>query len=102
MRYRVADDVAWLQGGESSPDACVYAVKLPDGRPVALNDSASAVWLLAVAGEDPVEAIVAETDLPRSQVEGDITSFLSALIEQGLLTAAPTTPDVTEGEAHDR
>ena len=89
--YRIPDRVAHVvPDGEPDVPDTVFLMRLPDGSPQLLRDSAAWVWVLAADGERDVPAAVARLlDLTREEVAADCEVFLAALVSRGLLEEAP-------------
>lgn len=90
IRYRIPNDVAHVvPDKEPEPPTKVFLMRLPDGPPVVLKDSAAWIWLLAAEGEeDVVGAIGALVGMPPGEISADVNSFLDDLVDQGFLTTA--------------
>ena len=70
------------------PDQSVLLFGESSGAAVPVNESGARIWALC-DGTRTVDEIIEELtgfyDAPRSQVDGDVRQFVSALIELGLL-----------------
>ena len=89
--YRIPPRLAHVvhDGVEGLPSA-VFLMRLPDGPPVMLHDSAAWIWLLAADGEAGVAAAVAEL-VGRSAAEmaDEVNHFLDDLVGRGLIEVDP-------------
>lgn len=86
MRYRIAQDVAWLLAEEiGSPADEVYLMRLPDGRPLVLAGSSALIWIVAADGGDLPGAIAEATGLPAERIAADVTGFVETLVREGYL-----------------
>ena len=75
------------EGGDEI-SVVVYLAPLPDGPVRILNGVASLIWLEATAADAPVdlvERIAALVDRPPDTIRADVESFLSTLVQAGLL-----------------
>ena len=89
--YRIPPRLAHVvpDGDDGLPSA-VFLMRLPDGPPVGLQDSAAWVWLLAADGEPDVAAAVAElVGRPAAEMADEVNDFLDGLVGRGLIEAVP-------------
>ncbi len=92
MTYRVPRRVAYVVEDpvESGATATVYLLRLPDGQPHALLDSAAVIWAVAAEGEPGVAAAVAELlGEPVEEIGAAVADYLGVLVAQGWLEEAP-------------
>lgn len=92
MTYRVPHRVAYVVEDPVEPGATatVYLLRLPDGHPHALRDSAAVIWAVAAEGEPDVAAVVAELlGEPVTQIEAAVADYLGVLVVQGWLEEVP-------------
>lgn len=83
MRYRIADDVAWvsqedLDGGEA-PTA--YLTRVPRGLPILLEGSGCVVWL-ALDDGGTMEEVIASAAVMAGAAEDDIRADVETLVDQ--------------------
>lgn len=83
MRYRIADDVAWvsqedLDGGE---EPTAYLTRVPRGMPILLEGSGCVVWL-ALAEGGTMDEVVAATSAMSGVAEADIREDVETLVDQ--------------------
>lgn len=83
MRYRIADDVAWvsqedLDGGE---EPTAYLTRVPRGMPILLEGSGCVVWL-ALAEGGTMDEVVAATSSMSGVAEADIREDVETLVDQ--------------------
>ena len=85
--YRIPPRLAHVvPDGQPDPADTVFLMKLPDGVPVILRDSAAWIWLLAADGENDVAGALKDLlGLHRGDVADDVTNFLFDLVDGGLL-----------------
>ena len=85
-RYRVPDNIAWVDGADFGLAEELYLTVVPDGRTVMLKDSARLIWLVAADGGEDVVAEVADiVGRPPAEIEGDVQRFLADVRARGLL-----------------
>ena len=71
-------------------EGVVYVARVPDGPIVVLRDVAALIWEEAQIA-DPrsvADRVAQRTERAVDEVEGDVTAFLSELIDGGLLVRA--------------
>ena len=85
--YRVPERVAHVvPDGEPDVPDTVFLMRLPDGTPQLLRDSAAWVWVLASDGERDVPAAVAQLlGVTKQEVAADVEVFIADLVGGGLL-----------------
>lgn len=87
-RYRVPDNIAWVDGADFDMTEELYLTVVPEGRTVLLKDAARLIWLVAIEGGDDVVAEVAElVGRPVAEIEQEVRQFLESLTGRGLLAA---------------
>lgn len=84
-RYRVPDDIAWIDGTEIGIGESLYVTKLPTGKTVHLTGTARMIWLVAAEGGDVLVEVSELVNLPADCVKEDIRAFLDNLTHEGLL-----------------
>lgn len=73
-------------------------MRLPDGLPIVLDDSAAWIWLLAADGEEDVVSAIGElVGRDAQEIAADVTSFLKELVAQGLLKIDVTCQTTEQG-----
>ena len=95
--YRIPRRLAHVvPGDQPDPADTVFLMKLPDGVPVILRDSAAWIWLLAADGEGDVAGAVKDlVGLDRDDIGDDVEDFLVDLVDRGLLEV-----EAPSGEPH--
>ena len=91
IAYRIPPRLAHVvpDGGDRLPSA-VFLMRLPDGPPVVLHDSAAWIWLVAADGEPDVAAAVAElVGRPAAEMADEVNHFLDDLVGRGLIEVVP-------------
>ena len=89
--WRAAPDVAWTEDADG--EDLVVAVRLPDGRPVALPGTSATIWRTLVAHTEPVliEDLVRElaerTGADAEAIAPTLAPYLEALTTAGVLVA---------------
>ena len=85
--YRIPRRLAHVVPGDrADPADTVFLMKLPDGIPVILRDSAAWIWLVAADGEGDVAGTVKNLlGLDRDDIGDDVEDFLVDLVDRGLL-----------------
>ena len=91
MRYRIADDVAWvseedLDGGE---EPTAYLTRLPKGPPILLEGSGCVVWLALDEGgtlEEVIAAAAAMTGADPDCISDDVATLVDQLVVIGVVT----------------
>ncbi|MFM6849754.1 MAG: PqqD family peptide modification chaperone [Terrabacter sp.] len=91
MRYRIADDVAWvseedLDGGE---EPTAYLTRLPKGPPILLEGSGCVVWLALDEGgtlEEVIAAAAAMTGAEPDSISDDVATLVDQLVVIGVVT----------------
>ena len=85
-RYRVPDNIAWVDGADFDMAEELYLTVVPEGRTVLLKDTARLIWLVAADGGEDVVAEVADiVGRPPAEIEGDVQQFLADVRARGLL-----------------
>jgi hypothetical protein len=84
--YAISDRVAWMEpeGGDQ-----VYAARLPDGPPVALEGTGSLIFLAVEPGgtlEEILARVAAVAEISPSAIRSDVTSFVAELVSLGLVS----------------
>ena len=94
--YRIPPRLAHVvPDGDDGLQSAVFLMRLPDGPPVVLHDSAAWIWLIAAEGEPDVAAAVAElVGRPAADMVDEVTQFLGDLVGRGLIEGVPP-PDQT-------
>jgi len=85
--YRIPARLAHVvPDGDRDLSSVVYLMRLPDGVPVVLRDSAAWIWQLAADGEQDVAGALASLlGLGREAVDDDVVAYLDELVARGLL-----------------
>lgn len=91
MRYRIADDVAWvseedLDGGE---EPTAYLTRLPKGPPILLEGSGCVVWLALEEGgtlEEVIAAAASMTGAEADSISDDVATLVDQLVVIGVVT----------------
>lgn len=91
MTYQLPPDVACVID-ETTEELQVFLMRLPDGAPVVLKDSASLIWLAATTSDDPVQVVAEAVGEDRDSIEVDVNRFLCDLVADGLLEKAGRDP----------
>jgi hypothetical protein len=75
-----------------------YLGRLPDGPIVVLQDTASVIWVQAVADEGPDVAagVAASAGVDVAEIRDTVEQFLAHLVAEGLLLRVPPAPDQAE------
>lgn len=87
MSLAVARRVALVE----DEDGTAYAALVPDGVPVVLAGSARLIWDAVVGADGGVEraavtaGVAAMCGVDPSDIDADVSAFLDALLDQGLL-----------------
>lgn len=87
-RYRVPDDIAWIDGTEIGMGEELYLTRLPRGQTVLLKQTARMVWHYAVTAEALTESVAQRVGLPPKEVEAEVQGFLDQLMASGLVQPA--------------
>lgn len=91
-RYRVPDDIAWIDGTEIGLGEELYLTRLPIGHTVRLKDTARMVWHHAVTVHAATESVAQLVGRPPSEIEAEIKIFLGRLVASRLLYFEPAPP----------
>lgn len=91
MRYRIADDVAWvseedLDGGE---EPTAYLTRVPKGPPILLEGSGCVVWLALDEGgtlEEVIATAAAMTGAEPDSISDDVATLVDQLVVIGVVT----------------
>lgn len=86
MRYRVPDNLAYIDGAEMESGDVLVLTLLPQGQSVCLEGIGRQLWTMAAEGGDVVAEIAKIVGQPPDDVAGDVTAFLRVLVDRGLLT----------------
>lgn len=81
-RLVVAENVAVVES-----EGVIYAAPLPDGPITVLADTAAEIWRCAVRGTRArlPDRVARRCNLPRATVVDDVETFVTVLIDAGLL-----------------
>jgi len=92
--YRIPKGVAFVvPDGEPDPPGVVFLMRVPDGLPQVLQNSAAWIWLSAVEGEpDVADAVAHLVGRAKHEVAADVEAFLADLVGRGLLEEEPSVP----------
>ncbi|KRE97302.1 hypothetical protein ASG76_00805 [Nocardioides sp. Soil774] len=90
MRYRIADDVAWvseedLDGGE---EPTAYLTRVPKGPPILLEGSGCVVWLALDEGgtlEEVIATAAAMTGAEPDSISDDVATLVDQLVVIGVV-----------------
>lgn len=86
MTFEVPDGLAWLHARDFVEwDDGLYLMKLPDGDPVVLRDTAAQIWMAAAAGDDVVHTMAEITGEEPDSIRHEVEAFVGALVQFGLL-----------------
>jgi hypothetical protein len=91
MRYRIADDVAWvseedLDGGD---EPTAYLTRLPKGPPILLEGSGCVVWLALDEGgtlQEVIATVAAMTGAEADTISDDVATLVDQLVVIGVVT----------------
>lgn len=86
MRYRVSDNVAYVDGADLESGDVLLLTLLPHGRSVRLEGIGRQIWAMAAEGSDVVAEIAKMVGQQPDIIAGDVAAFLADLVERGLLT----------------
>lgn len=84
-RYRVPDDIAWIDGTEIGMGEELYLSRLPSGDTVQLTGTARMMWHAALEGGDVPGQVGALTGVSPADISRQVTDFLDELAVQGFL-----------------
>lgn len=86
MTFEAPEGLAWLHARDFVEwDDGLYLMRLPDGDPVVLRDTAAQIWMAAAAGEDVVATMAEITGEDPEAIRDEVEAFVAALREFGLL-----------------
>ena len=86
MRYRVPDNIAYIDGADTESGDVLVLTLLPHGQSVRLEAIGRLLWTMAAEGSDVVAEIAKMVEKPPDAVAGDVAAFLGDLVDRGLLT----------------
>ena len=86
MRYRVPDNVAYIDGADLEAGNVLLLTLLPDGQSVRLEGIGRQIWAMAAEGSDVVAEIAKMVGQQPDTISGDVAAFLADLVGRGLLT----------------
>lgn len=94
MSTRISRDCAWVIDESTGT---IYALKLPDGRPIALESVAAIIFTDIAEGLDPIAEATARWSEVGQQVAEAASDFVDELVAAGLVVidALPAAADTT-------
>lgn len=87
-RYRVPDDIAWVDGTEFVLGEELYPTRLPSGDTIVLTGTARMIWHAAGAETDVSRNVAALVVLPPGEVAAQCDAFCQELVRASLLVEA--------------
>lgn len=84
-RYRVPDDIAWIDGTEIGLGEELYLTRLPSGDTVQLAGTARMIWHAVIAGGDVADRVSDSVSVPTELIRDEVERFISALVSSALL-----------------
>lgn len=97
-RYRVPDDIAWIDGTEIGMGEELYTTRLPSGDTVQLTGTARMVWHAALKGGDIVRQVSTLTSVAPADVSRQVTDFLDELVVQRFLLMCQSSQGPSESD----
>jgi len=91
MRYRVPENVAYIDGADMELGDVLLLTLLPHGQSVRLEGIGRQVWTTAADGSDVVAGIAKMVGQPPDAIASDVAAFLADLVDRGLLTEVKET-----------
>lgn len=85
-RYRVPDDVAWIDGTEIGLGEELYLTRIPSGDTVQLTGTARMIWHAAVSQHDFRESLLGQVSENPADAEAQVEAFVQQLLSARLLT----------------
>ena len=86
-RYRVPDDIAWIDGTEIGLGEELYLSQMPGGHTILLENTARMIWHIALTGSPVADQVAALVGLPPGTVGAEVERFLADLEAAGLLSS---------------
>ena len=86
MRYRVPDNIAYIDGADTESGDVLVLTLLPHGQSVRLEAIGRLLWTMAAEGSDVVAEIAKMVGQQPDTIAGDVAAFLVDLGERGRLT----------------
>lgn len=86
MKYRIPDNVAYIDAADFDLGEALYITMLPLGRSVCLEASARHIWTMAAEGRDLLVDIAEAGGQPADTIAREVALFLMDLVNRGLLT----------------